>query len=149
METRTRAVARVVCVDVGWRVLLLDWRDPADGNQLWEPPGGGIEPGETPLAAARRELYEETGLDPAAVRPRGVVVQRDVRWNGTRFVGPEHFFLARYDEDRPEPRRDGLLADEQRNLRGYAWVPRADLATLAGLHPPHLVDVLTDLTNPG
>jgi len=32
-------------------------------------PGGRIEPGETPLAAAMREAHEEVGLDPDAVRP--------------------------------------------------------------------------------
>src|SRR5262249_42904604 len=29
----------------------------------WLPPGGEIEPGETPFEAAKRELFEETGLD--------------------------------------------------------------------------------------
>ena len=29
---------------------------------VWLPPGGECEPDETPLAAARRELHEETGL---------------------------------------------------------------------------------------
>jgi putative (di)nucleoside polyphosphate hydrolase len=31
-------------------------------RQLWQMPQGGIDPGEDALAAARRELYEETGM---------------------------------------------------------------------------------------
>ncbi|MCO6391147.1 RNA pyrophosphohydrolase [Aliihoeflea aestuarii] len=31
-------------------------------RQLWQMPQGGIDPGEDALVAARRELYEETGM---------------------------------------------------------------------------------------
>jgi ADP-ribose pyrophosphatase len=44
------------------RVLLLrQYRYPADDN-LWELPAGRIDRGESELAAARRELIEETGF---------------------------------------------------------------------------------------
>ena len=37
---------------------------PETGNrpQAWQMPQGGIDPGETPIEAARRELYEETSI---------------------------------------------------------------------------------------
>src|SRR5688500_2315318 len=89
-------VARVGCGDVaGWVASVgaspVDplgaevWVFDADLSQVllvrhpwrgWVPPGGQVEPGESPRAAARRELCEETGLDvdllarPAAVSVR-------------------------------------------------------------------------------
>lgn len=39
------------------------------GRSTWETQGGHIEPGETPLEAARRELYEESGAIEYDIEP--------------------------------------------------------------------------------
>jgi ADP-ribose pyrophosphatase len=52
----------VVAVDREDTVTLVRQARPAVGAHLLELPAGGVEPGEAPLAAARRELREETGL---------------------------------------------------------------------------------------
>ncbi|SDP56663.1 8-oxo-dGTP pyrophosphatase MutT, NUDIX family [Streptomyces sp. cf386] len=150
METMHRPAARVVCLDASDRVLLLRWRDPVDGTWLWEPPGGGIDPGETPLTAARRELVEETGLDPEAVLERSVPVERNVRWKGMQYVGTEDFFVARFTEERPSLERAGLLPDERANLDSHAWVLWSDLDSLPDrVEPPQLLAVLGALVPAG
>lgn len=40
----------------------------SDGTEYWQLPGGGILPGESPEAAALRELHEETNLAGHIVR---------------------------------------------------------------------------------
>lgn len=55
-------------------VLLL--QHPADGDRFrgqWNGIGGHVEPGESVLAAARRELREETGVEEPELALRGVV----------------------------------------------------------------------------
>ena len=42
-------------------------RRSSDGG--WELPGGRLDRGEEPLAGVRREVREETGLDPSVVEP--------------------------------------------------------------------------------
>lgn len=56
-------LAVVLLVDGAGRLLLQlrDARAPVSPNQ-WGLPGGHIEPGEDPEAAARREVWEETSL---------------------------------------------------------------------------------------
>ena len=58
------AVAIVARCNEMW---LVTQRAPAKtAAGKWEFPGGGVQAGETSLAAAQRELWEETGLQPSA-----------------------------------------------------------------------------------
>lgn len=54
-----RVAAYAVIVDDEDRVLLAHWNEGRRG--AWTMPGGGLEPGEDPERAARREVREETG----------------------------------------------------------------------------------------
>ncbi|GIF07788.1 NUDIX hydrolase [Actinoplanes siamensis] len=149
MEPVHRPAVRILCFDAAGRVLLLNWRDPHDGHRLWEPPGGGIDPGETPLEAARRELTEETGLDPDAIAPGFLLVERDTVWKGRHFVGAEQFFAAWYPVAEPVVARDGLLPYEKAELLGHSWVRPGDLSRLPDpLEPPALAAVIARFATP-
>lgn len=54
-----RVAAYAVILDEDRRVLLARW---TEGRRVsWTMPGGGLEPGEDPETAVRREVREETG----------------------------------------------------------------------------------------
>lgn len=75
-----RDAVRVVLADAGGRVLLFHMVTREVPGGWWELPGGGIDPGESHLEAAVREIREETGLvlDPAQVGPP--TWRRDTTW---------------------------------------------------------------------
>jgi 8-oxo-dGTP pyrophosphatase MutT (NUDIX family) len=81
-------VVAVVPVDDEQHVYLVrQWRYPWRRNS-WEIPSGGGEPGETPLAAAQRELAEEVGLAASEWYPLGG------GYSSATINAPWSFFLA-------------------------------------------------------
>lgn len=144
----SRAAARLVCLDPEDRILLLNWRDPFDGWQLWEPPGGGIEAGETPFDAVLREWREETGLPAPNMARESTSVGRDMIFNGTRSVVAENFFLGRTDHP-GVPRTEGATQEERDAYLGHAWVPWRELADLDDPVEPDLLPILRRLDPAG
>ncbi|RDV00628.1 NUDIX domain-containing protein [Trinickia dinghuensis] len=78
----------LVAIYVGQALLLLK----PSYRSGWGLPGGSIEPGETPDAAAQREMKEEIGLPPHPLLPKGSV---SGVWDGR--VDRVHFFELHLD----------------------------------------------------
>jgi len=68
-------------VQVDQKFLLL--QKPDSNENTWSVPGGKIERGETPLQAAKRELFEETGIETDQIRS---LTKLYVRKPGVDFV---------------------------------------------------------------
>ncbi len=82
-----------------------------EGTSL-APVGGYVEPGESPVAAARRELLEETGYEAAKWISLGSYVA-----DGNRGGGTAHLFLARDARKTGMPGSDDLEDQELRLLK--------------------------------
>ena len=79
----------VLCLTASDEVVLVRQYRHGIGRECWELPAGVIEPGEEPLAAAKRELGEETGY--AAERWEPIL---RVATEPSRHTVYAHFFCA-------------------------------------------------------
>jgi len=66
--------AAAVAVDREQQVCLLRQYRHAGGGWLWELPAGKLDPGESPLATAQRELEEEAGVRARSWEPLGSIL---------------------------------------------------------------------------
>ncbi len=144
-----RTAARVVVLDQYGHTLLLRAKDPADASKghWWEIPGGGIEQGESSAEAARRELFEETGIVDAEIGPCVWTQHSKFTFAGWKFDQHEHVHIAwtdRIDLDTIQP--GGLEMFEAMAFGGHNWWQIDELlASDDAVLPRRLREFLPDL----
>lgn len=109
----------VLVISDSAETLLLCRRGP---QPLWQSVTGSLLPGETPAAAARRELCEETGItDCGRMLDTGVSKEFEIfpQWRHRFAPGVTHNLEHRF-ELRVE--HAGAVQLSRHEHRGYAWV---------------------------
>ena len=147
---RLRQGVRAVILDPDDRVLLVrfnwDGLEPADG--FWANPGGGVEAGESRLAALQRELREETGLLVDSLGPElwtKTALFPMTQWDGQ----VDHIHLYRTDrfEATPEMSAAELAAENIREIRW--WSPEELKSPGVTFAPRALPDLMVRLRHDG
>jgi 8-oxo-dGTP diphosphatase len=117
---RERRTARVLVFDPAGRVLLIRCVVMRKDGEFvfWLTPGGEIEAGETPSAAAARELREELGLEVEVVGP---VYSEATQFEhqGEMRDNVDFVFVARCPAKAPAMR--GVTPDEIAIMKEIRW----------------------------
>jgi len=128
-----RRSVRAVVLDDDMRILLCRFDIPGPPQRVvWAAPGGGIEPGETPFQALRRELHEEIGLVLNAYPPHIWHQEVAVSWLAPEYDGVVNdYHVVRTAAFRPR----GALSDEElaaENIEGFRWWSLAEITAYRG-----------------
>lgn len=142
-----RRAARVLVVDPEGAVLMVHGFDPHQPEATyWFTVGGGVDPGESDLDAAVREVWEETGL---RVQPSDLAgpVHRDrttFPFEGRTIHQEQVYFLLRTSRYVPTP--VALEETELRSTLGMSWIrPAAREALGEVVYPRGLAQLLDRL----
>jgi len=144
-DFQIRFTVRILLIDQRDRLLLFHGQDPANLSDIfWCPVGGGIEAGESPEQAAKREVREETGLLDFELGPHVWNGQEKYNFNGAKRHAIETWFFARVEEFQIDT--SGFSDIELKSFIEYRWWTPAELAsTRETLTPRRLSSLLDEL----
>jgi 8-oxo-dGTP pyrophosphatase MutT (NUDIX family) len=100
-------------------VVIVPTRRAANGAKVLALPKGHVDPGETPVQAAAREVREEAGVDADFREELGAVRYWYMR-GGKRIAKQVDFYLFDY--------RGGDVADHDHEVERASWIPLAEAA---------------------
>ncbi len=143
---RQRPTVRIVLISPAGRVLLIRYQDlrTETGPVYWLTPGGGVDPGESLIETARRELLEETGVNDAEFGPLVWYDEPLVTYQGERFQILQSYFVARCGSE--DLSSEGWTELEREVIREMRWcAPEALRGFTERVYPSRLAEMLPDL----
>lgn len=146
-DLRIRRAARSLVVSTSGRVLLFRF-DVSDRPPFWVTPGGECDPHESFEEAARRELFEETGL---TVQPGAEVARTTPQFKtieGEWVQADERYFLVHVENETITTAHHTQL--ERQVMTQHRWFTRAELADWPeAIFPVTLRDILDTASGAG
>ncbi len=125
MKHRIRVAALITDED---RILLVQHAHPVNGRECWTPPGGGVESQDRSIFdCARREVFEETGLQ---VELADVVYLREFFDLEFQTRNLELYVTCTAFSGTPTIRYARGAGPDEDYIRGVRWIDREELAGL-------------------